>query len=150
LVDDPQCLGVKLVEHVNEAAQLCGLFLGAEFEGLDRAANDLSGRDAEGTRLGIERSPLLRGHQNHQSSGCCHDHLHICICINIVSPVAAASRSRFVSNPRHHNLRGALPGPPRQSPTQPKHRVTYKLNKCWLAPMSALRHIGATSVKLKA
>jgi hypothetical protein len=68
----PQRLGMKLVEHVDQGAQLGRLFLGAELEGLNGAPNDLSGGDAKCARLGVERSPLLRGHQNHQSGGCCH------------------------------------------------------------------------------
>jgi hypothetical protein len=50
----PQRLGMKLVEHVDQGAQLGRLFLGAELEGLNGAPNDLAGGDAERTRFGVE------------------------------------------------------------------------------------------------
>jgi hypothetical protein len=68
----PQCLRVELVKDVYQATELGGLFLGAWLEGLNGTSNDLTGRYAECARLGVERSPLLRGHQNHQPGGCCH------------------------------------------------------------------------------
>ena len=50
---------MKLVERINEAAQLRRLFLGAELEGLNGTSHDLPGRPTEDTCLGVERSPLF-------------------------------------------------------------------------------------------
>jgi hypothetical protein len=63
---------MELVEDVDEFPQLCSLCLGAQLEGLNSTPHDLSGGNAECTRFGIERCPLLRRHQDHQSSGHCH------------------------------------------------------------------------------
>ena len=64
---DPTVLP-ELRKAFDESPELRRLLLGVQLEGLDRTPNDLPGRHAEGTRLGVERGPLLRRHQNHQSS----------------------------------------------------------------------------------
>lgn len=59
-VGNLQRLRVELVEHVDEGTELSCLFLGAELEGLNGTSNNLPGGYAERTRLGVERSPLVR------------------------------------------------------------------------------------------
>jgi len=68
LVGNSQGFRMEFVERVDEGPEFRRLLLGAELEGLDRTPHYLPGGHAEGTRLGVERGPLLRRHQNHQSS----------------------------------------------------------------------------------
>src|SRR5277367_3508871 len=63
---------MELVEHIDELSQLGRLGLGAQLERLDGTPHYLPGGNPERSRLDIERSTLLRGHQDHQSRGCCH------------------------------------------------------------------------------
>jgi hypothetical protein len=59
---------MEFVECVDESAQLCRLFFGAQLERLHGTSHDLTGRHAEGTRLRVKCRALLRRHQDHQSS----------------------------------------------------------------------------------
>jgi hypothetical protein len=64
---------MNLVECVDKSPELCRLFFGAQLESLYGTPHDLTGRNAEGARLRVKRGPLLRRHQNHQSSRGYHD-----------------------------------------------------------------------------
>jgi hypothetical protein len=92
-VGNPQGFRVELIERIDKRTELRRFPLDTRLEGIDRATNDLPRGHAKRARFCAQRSPLFRGHQNHQPRGRSHGMLYMHMLMNIVSGFPARKRA---------------------------------------------------------